>query len=63
MPTARITPDLNMHYRLDDYTDPWRAPDAELLVLPSDSYHVAVTDPERCAQATLDFIARRGGGG
>jgi pimeloyl-ACP methyl ester carboxylesterase len=34
---------------------------SELLVLPGDSYHIAVTDPDRCAQATLDFIRRRGG--
>ena len=34
-------------------------PDSELLVLPGDSYHVAATDPERCAQATLDFVERR----
>jgi pimeloyl-ACP methyl ester carboxylesterase len=29
-----------------------------LVVLPGNSYHVAATDPESCAQATLDFIAR-----
>ena len=31
---------------------------SSLLVLPGNSYHVAATDPERCAQATLEFIAR-----
>ena len=31
--------------------------DSRLLVLPGNSYHVAATDPERCAQATLEFIA------
>jgi len=35
-------------------------PNSQLLVLPGDSYHVAVTDAERCAQATLDFIAQHG---
>ena len=30
--------------------------DSRLLVLPWNSYHVAATDPERCAQATLEFI-------
>jgi pimeloyl-ACP methyl ester carboxylesterase len=35
-------------------------PRSELLVLPGDSYHVAATDPERCAGATLDFIKRVG---
>jgi pimeloyl-ACP methyl ester carboxylesterase len=34
-------------------------PDSELLVLPGDSFHVAATDAERCAQATLEFLARR----
>lgn len=33
-------------------------PDSELLVLPGNSYHVATTDAERCARATLEFIAR-----
>jgi pimeloyl-ACP methyl ester carboxylesterase len=34
-------------------------PRSELLVLPGDSYHVAASDAERCAEATLDFIARQ----
>jgi 3-oxoadipate enol-lactonase len=29
-----------------------------LLVLPGDSFHVAATDPDRCALATLEFIAQ-----
>jgi len=33
---------------------------SELLVVPGNSYHVAASDAQRCAQATLDFIARRG---
>jgi pimeloyl-ACP methyl ester carboxylesterase len=33
-------------------------PRSELLVLPGNSYHVAASDPERCAQAALDFIRR-----
>jgi pimeloyl-ACP methyl ester carboxylesterase len=32
---------------------------SELLVLPGNSFHVAASDAARCAQATLDFIARR----
>ena len=32
MTTARIKPDLDMHYRLDDYTDPWRVSEAVLIV-------------------------------
>ncbi len=34
-------------------------PDSELVVLPGDSFHVAATDAERCAQTTLDFLQRR----
>lgn len=33
-------------------------PGSELVVLPGDSFHVAATDPDRCAQETLNFIAR-----
>jgi len=29
---ARIAPDLEMHYRVDDYTDPWREPETILLL-------------------------------
>ena len=35
-------------------------PNSELLVLPGNSYHVAVSDAEKCARATMDFIARSG---
>ena len=31
-------------------------PDSRLLVLPGNSYHVAASHPEQCAQATLEFI-------
>lgn len=33
-------------------------PGAELLVLPGDSYHVAVSDAEHCARVTHAFISR-----
>ena len=33
---------------------------SELLVIPGNSFHVAASDAERCARATLDFIGRRG---
>ena len=36
-------------------------PNSELLVLPGDSYHVAATDPDLCAEATLKFITRAAG--
>jgi len=32
MPAARITPDLEMHYEIDDYTDPWTQPETVLLL-------------------------------
>jgi len=37
-------------------------PDSELLVLQGNSYHVAATHADQAAEATLAFIARRGGG-
>jgi len=41
-------------------TQAWtkQIPHAELLVMPGDAYHVAATDPEGCARATIDFIRR-----
>jgi len=36
-------------------------PDSELVVLPGNSYHVAATHADQAAEATLDFIGRRGG--
>jgi hypothetical protein len=35
-------------------------PRPELLVLPGNSYHVAASDADACARATLDFIRRAG---
>ncbi|MBI4189532.1 MAG: alpha/beta hydrolase [Betaproteobacteria bacterium] len=32
MPTARVSPDLEMHYVIDDYTDPWREAETVLLL-------------------------------
>jgi pimeloyl-ACP methyl ester carboxylesterase len=37
-------------------------PNSTLLVLPGNSYHVAASDAARCAQATLEFIARHSAG-
>lgn len=36
-------------------------PSSKLLVLPGDSYHVALTNPETCAKATLELIAENEG--
>ena len=46
-----------------DETRAWQQqiPDSELVVLPGNSYHVAATHADRAAEATLDFIGRRGG--
>ena len=35
-----------------------KVPQSELVVLPGDSFHVAATDPDRCAEALLDFLER-----
>ena len=32
MPATRITADLEMHYRVDDFTDPWREPETILML-------------------------------
>src|SRR4051812_1810124 len=32
MPTLRVAPDVEMHYVVDDYTDPWRTPETVLLL-------------------------------
>lgn len=38
-----------------------KIPHSTLLVLAGDSYHVAASDADRCAQETLAFIRRAGG--
>jgi pimeloyl-ACP methyl ester carboxylesterase len=37
-----------------------KIPNSTLLVLPGDSFHVAATNPGRCARETLAFIKRSG---
>src|SRR5262249_60225533 len=32
MPTFHIPPNLDMHYEVDDYTDPWRPPATVLML-------------------------------
>jgi hypothetical protein len=34
---------------------------SELVVFPGNSYHVAATHADQAADATLDFLKRRGG--
>jgi pimeloyl-ACP methyl ester carboxylesterase len=59
-PTLVITTEQSALASVDE-TRAWQQtiPNSELLVLPGNSYHVAVSDAERCAQATLEFISRR----
>src|SRR3989454_3544563 len=60
-PTLVITTDESGLASVEE-TRAWQETirNSELLVIPGNSYHVAASDAERCAQATLDFIARRG---
>ena len=32
MPNFRVAPDLDMHYQVDDFTDPWRHPETILML-------------------------------
>jgi pimeloyl-ACP methyl ester carboxylesterase len=61
-PTLVITTDGSGLASVDE-TRAWQQqiPNSTLLVLPGNSYHVATTHAERCAEATLDFIARNPG--
>ena len=62
LPTLVITTDGSGLASVDQ-TRAWQQqiPHSDLLVLPGNSYHVAASHSERCAAATLDFIARNGG--
>jgi 3-oxoadipate enol-lactonase len=40
-----------------------RFPDARVIVLPGDSYHIAAVEPELCARHALGFMARVSGRG
>ena len=61
-PTLVITTDGSGLATLEQ-TQAWvkQIPNASLLVLPGDSFHAAVTDADRCAGATREFIARHAG--
>ena len=61
-PTLVITTDGSGLASVDQ-TRAWQRqiPNSQLVVLPGNSYHVAATHAERCAEATLDFIGRNGG--
>jgi pimeloyl-ACP methyl ester carboxylesterase len=59
-PTLVITTDESGLASVEE-TRAWQRqiPGSELLVIPGNSYHVAASHADRCADATLDFIARR----
>ena len=61
-PTLVITADGSGLASVDE-TRAWQQQisNSSLLVLPGNSYHVAASHAERCAEATLDFIARNRG--
>ncbi len=56
-PTLVITTEGSALGSVED-TRAWqrKIPNSTLLALPGDSFHVAATDSDRCAQATRDFI-------
>jgi 3-oxoadipate enol-lactonase len=60
-PTLVITTDESGLASVDE-TRAWQEqiPASELLVIRGNSYHVATTHAEQCADAVVDFIARRG---
>jgi pimeloyl-ACP methyl ester carboxylesterase len=62
-PTLVVTTDGSGLASVDE-TRAWQQQiaNSQLVVLPGDSYHVAATHAERCAAATLDFIAAHAGG-
>ena len=61
-PTFVVTTDESGLASVDE-TRAWQRTirNSELLVVPGNSFHVAASDPDRCARATLDFIDRHGG--
>jgi pimeloyl-ACP methyl ester carboxylesterase len=58
-PTLMISAKQSSMVPVDD-AKAWTAamPHGELLVIDSDSYHLAATNPEQCANATLQFIQK-----
>ena len=60
-PTLVIDSEGNILRSLEQ-TRAWqqKIPRSTLLVLPSDSHHVAASDADRCALETADFITRAG---
>ena len=61
-PVLVISPDSRASRRNREHSDAFRKliPDSEFVVITGDGYHPAATDPDACALAARDFIARRG---
>ncbi|MCU1363825.1 MAG: alpha/beta hydrolase [Acidimicrobiaceae bacterium] len=59
-PTLVVTTDGNAIARLESVME-WQRllPHSQLLVLPSDGFHVAAIYPGECARQVVDFIARQ----
>ncbi len=58
-PTLIMAPDRSQKVPVETVLQWQRAiPDCELLVLPSDGYHLAALRPQECARETMAFIAR-----
>jgi 3-oxoadipate enol-lactonase len=60
-PTLVIVTEGSSHASVEE-TNAWvkQIPHSTLKVLPGDSFHSAATDPDQCAEATREFIARHG---
>ena len=58
-PTLVITTEGSKHHGTLEETRAWQKmiPRSTLLALPGDSYHVAASDSDRCAAATLAFMS------
>ena len=61
-PTLVIANDTRRRRITEFKTYQKKIPDSELVAIKVDGYHTAAVAPDECAAATLDFIARRGGG-
>ena len=59
-PTLVITTDRSALHSVETVREAQQQiPNSELLVIPSDSYHVAGARPDECARHVLDFIVKQ----
>jgi pimeloyl-ACP methyl ester carboxylesterase len=58
-PTLVITTDRSALHSVETVREAQEEiPNSELLVIPSDSYHIAAARPDECARHVLDFIVK-----